>query len=308
MSHNSELADIFGRTTQSILKKAQKLGLKKDRDGGYLTLQQSRNSWTKTEIRELRRMYLSSSSGEIAEKLNRSRHAVQTKIKKLGLFLEFKEKGLIRKTKGGSNKWSDREIDILKKLYPQKSKEHIAKKLGRSPRAVAIKVGRLGLVTGTPGKNVWNDKDDAFLKKYIARWPIERIAKKLKRTPNAAQRRAWNKHFLKNCPNQHHTEQRLWTTQEIRKLESWFDRYSKQEIAIKLGRSLQSIIAKAKRLDLKKSSVWTSKNMAILKKYYPFESSTKVAKRLGISSALVRLKAKEIGLRKSIYAKVKRYY
>lgn len=308
MGHNSELAEMFGRTTQSILKKARRLGVKKDWDGGYRSPQQSRNIWIKAEIKELRRMYLNSSNGDIAAKLNRSQQAVQTKIKKLRLLREFKEQGLIRKIKGGVNKWTDGEINILKELYLQKSREYIAKKLGRTPNSVAMMASRSGLFTATPRKKSWTAEDDMFLKKHIARWPIKKIAKKLGRTQTAAQRRAWNQHFSRNCPNQRRTQQRFWTEQEIKQLEYMFGRYSEKDIAAKFGRSLQSVIAKSKRLGLKNPSAWTAKNIAILKKFFPFETSVEVAKRLGKKPASIRFKAIELGLKKSIYAGHKRKY
>lgn len=302
-NHNTKLADIFGRTIQSIRKKAQKLGIQKDDD--YLTPQQNEIAWTETEIRKLREMYINSSNSEIAASLKRSKQAIQTKIKKLGLIRELKERGLARKTKKGNNKWSDKELDILKRLYDKESKEYIAEKLERTPKAVAVKAGRLGLIEDAPNQNLWTIEEDIFLEKHIAKWPIEKIAKKLERTPSAVQRRAWYKHFTRNCPNQHHTQQRLWTRQEIKQLEYLLRQHSKREIAAKLGRSFQSVVAKAKTLGLKKPQIWTTKNIAILKKYYPFETNVEIARRVGTYPNTVRLKAKELRLKKSIYAKFK---
>lgn len=303
MTHNKDISKILGRTTASILSKAKKLGIKKDWEGGYRVPQppQNENPWTKEEIKELRSMYLNSSNDEIAEKLKRTRQAVQAKTRKLGLFREFKEHGLLRKTKCGANKWADGEIDILKELYPEKSKDYIAQKLGRTIKAVAVMARRLNLTSSAPRKNSWTIEDDTFIKEHIAKWPIEKIAEKLNKTPITIQRRAWKKHFTSNLPTKHHTQQRFWTKQEIRQLEYFLGKCSKEDIAAKFGRSLQSVNAKAKHLGLKKLPIWTTKNIAILKKYFPFETNVKVAKRISTNPVSVRLKAIEFGLKKSVY-------
>jgi len=304
MTHNKDIAKILGRTIASILSKAKNIGIKKDWDGGYRVPQppQNENPWTKYEVKELRRMYLNSSNGEIAKKLNRTKQAVQAKTKKLKLFREFKEQGLVRKTGVGVNRWADREINILKKLYPKKSKDYIAKKLGRTIKAVEVMGRRLKLTSSAPKKNIWTIEEDAFIEEHIAKWPIEKIAEKLGKTFNAIQRRAWKKHFTRNCSNKHHTEEKFWTNQEIKQLMHWHGKLSKKDIAKKLGRSLLSVKAKARHIGLRKLPIWTAKNKAILKKYFPFETNVKVAKRIGTNSVSIHLKAVELGLKKSVYA------
>ena len=305
MSHNKDLAKLFGRTIPGILSKAKKLGLQKDWDGGYRVPQppQNENLWTQKEINILRKMYLNSSNGEIGKKLNRSCQAVQAKVKKLGLFQEFKKQGLLRKAKNGMNLWAAEEINTLKKLCSEKTTEQIAKKLGRTSKAIEVMARRSGLSIVSSKANSWTVEDDMFLEKHIARWSLERIAKKLGRTPSAVQRRAWRKHYLRNCPNQQHTEQRLWTRQEIKKLENGLPKYSNSEIAERLGRSHSSVGAKIKSLGLKRPPSWTSKGIAILTKYFPIETNVKVAKRLGKDPASIRLKAIELGLKKSIHTR-----
>jgi len=302
MGHNKDLARIFGRTITSILGKAKKLGIQKDWAGGYSVPQP--NNWTKDEIKELQDLYLTLSDNEIATKLKRTKQAVQSKVKKLRLFRKLKEQGLMRRKSVGVNKWSDAEIDTLKKLYPEKSKKDIAEKLGRSPRAVEIMARRLKLITCISEKNLWTTEEEEFLKKHIAIWPIEKIAQKFGRTANAVQRRAWDNHFTKNCRNKHYTQDKFWTRQETRQLEYFLgQRLKMKDIAAKLGRSTKSVKAKAKRLRLKKPSVWTTKNLALLKKYFPFETNVNVAKRIGTNPSSLMLKVIELGLKKSIFAK-----
>lgn len=305
MSHNKDLAKIFGRTIMSILSKAKDLGIKKDWEGGYRVPPppQNENLWTKEEVAELREMYLNSSDSKIAAKLKRTRQAVQAKAKKLKLFKEFREKGLNRKT-NGRNRWTDREIALLKELYPVKRRAEIAQQLGRSRRGIDKMVATLKLphLMSSPfRKSSWSAADDAFLAEHITKWPIEKIAEKSGRTPTIVQRRAWKKHFLKNSPNQPLSKPRPWTRQDVLQLQHLLPSCSNEEIAERLERGVESVIAKRKRLGLKRPSPWTEKNIAILKKYFPFETNVKVGKRLGKDPGLVRLKAIELGLKKSVY-------
>lgn len=309
MSHNKDLAKIFGRTIMSILSKAKDLGIKKDWESGYRVPPppQNENLWTKEDVAELRNMYLNSSDSAIAAKLKRTRQAVQAKARKLKLFKELSEKGLHRKT-NGRNRWTDKEIALLKELYPVKRRAEIAQQLGRSRRGIdkmvtTLKLPHLMSPPSPSRKNSWPVADDAFLAEYITKWPIEKIAEKLGRTPTIVQRRAWKKHFLRN-PEQPRTKQRPWTRQEILQLQHLLPTCSNKEIAEMLGRPLESILGKKKRMKIKRPPPWTEKNIAILKKYFPFETNAKVGERLGKDPGLVRLKAIALGLRKSIYAKL----
>jgi len=306
-NHNKDLAKILGRTIASLLGKAKILGLKKDWEGGYRVPPppQNENLWTQEEIVELRTMYLNSGSKEIAAKLNRTPQAIKSKIRKLGLFSELNEKDLRRKFTG-INQWSADDIEILKNLYTVKSLAQIAAELGRTPNSISKMASKLKLShSNIPASKrlVWTDETDAFLAEHIAKWPLEKIAEKLNLTPSAVQRRAWRKHFSRNCPNPHHQKSRPWTRQEIAQLQYWLPMFSNEEIAAKLERGVEAIIAKRKRMGLKRPPFWTDKNIAILKKYFPIESNTNVAQRLGIDNAKVRAKASELGLRKSVYAK-----
>lgn len=305
MSHNKDLAKIFGRTRVSILRKAKKLGIKKDWGGGYRVgpPPQNENLWSREEVETLKNMFSNSSSRKIAEKLGRSYFAVQSKIRKLGLYQTLKASG--QKRNFLENCWTAEEIALLKEFYPLKSRVQIAEQLGRSPDGVARMASKLKLsyLRSCPyRKNFWSAQDDAFLKEHIIIWPLEKIAEKLGRKSYTVQRRAWKKHFLKNCSNRHHTRQRLWTKQEIEQLECLLGRCSDSEIAARLSRSVQSVQSKLKQLGIKRPPFWSDRDIAILKKYFPFQTDRVVAQKLGKKPALVRIKGNELGLKKSIYA------
>ncbi len=281
---------------ESIRKKAIKLCLKKDWEGGYrLPSPTPENAWTEKEIKTLRKMYRTSTNRKIAKKLGRTPAAVQTKIRDLRCKASLSG-GLGQKLK--ENRWTREQMEYLQKHYAHKTADQIAQQLGRTPIAVRKMAQKLRFSEScwrvARKKTEWSEQEDAILEKYIFKWPAEKIAKKLNRPVRGVQSRAWRLCLLK---------QHRWTNQEIRKLEHWLPAYSRREIANKLGRTLESVITKQKRLGLKKRLPWTRKEIAILKKYFPMEANAKVAKRLNKSPATIAQKARELGLRKSVYYK-----
>jgi hypothetical protein len=295
MSHNSDLAKQFGRSIDGIRKKAIKLGLKKDWAGGYRVCQppQNENPWTAAQIRQLRKMYLTTPTPEIAAALNRSPMAVQSKIKKLGLYQEFKKQGELRKPKG---QWTQQEINTLRELYPVKTKVQIAEIMDRSFHAISRMIHKLQLSTEKPSTG-WTAEEDAFLEKHIFEWPVEKIAEALGRGPWSVKKRAWKKQLLK---------QTQWTKSEIQQLKYWQSKCSREELAEKLGRPFNGVVSKLQELGLKKYKPLTPKETAILRKFFPIETNVEVAKRLGVSPPTVAAKARQLGLRKSIHVKYQR--
>lgn len=293
MSHNSDLAERFDRAVDTIRKKAIKLGIKKDWAGGYRVHQppQNENLWTPDEVKQLQAMYLHFTNEQIAAKLNRSRMAVQAKIRKLKLCKEFRNNGKTRRPVQA--RWSDQEIETLKELYPVKTKAQIAEEMRRSFRAVGAMITKLRL-SGEKPSVAWTAEEDEFLEKHIFTWPVEKIAEKLGRGCRAVQGRAWRKRLLK---------QTGWTKEEIQQLRHLLPNHSRQEIAEKLGRTVYSVAKKQKRLGLQKRKRITAKDIAILKKFFPIEPNEVVAQRLGVKPPTVAAKARELGLHKSVYAK-----
>jgi hypothetical protein len=297
ITHNKDLAKTFHRTIYSIRRKAIKLGIRKDRAGGYRPPQapQNQNLWTDKEIAELRRMYRDSTDNEIAKKLGRTLSAVQSKIKKLKLFQELRQLGLTRRTRV---LWTSEDIAILRKLYPVETNVQIAKLLGKTRSTVVRMAQKSGLTElfkkpGPSKEAPWTVVEDAFLKEHIYTWPVEKISKKLGRGVSSVKNRAWKKRWLK---------QYRWTKQDIAQLQYLLPRCSNEEIAAKLGRGVEAVKAKRKRLGLKRQ-FWTKQVLAILKKFYPIETNVDVAKRLGKSPPTIAYKARKLGLKKSIYTK-----
>lgn len=124
---NGALELHFGRSWQSILSKANQLGLKKPKNRN-----RKRRPWSDLEIGLLRALYPDTPREEIADQLiGRSLHAVQGMAHILGL--------------SRMNPWTEEEVALLRQLWPDRTLSELAGILERSQRAVKSKARKLGL-------------------------------------------------------------------------------------------------------------------------------------------------------------------
>lgn len=86
--------------------------------------------------------------------------------------------------------WTYWEIKYLKDNWNKKTKEEIAKYLGRSVSSIYNKAYKLGLVQRRSSRRKWTKEEEEFLAEYWGLYSMEHIASKLNRTVNAIQVRA----------------------------------------------------------------------------------------------------------------------
>lgn len=90
-------------------------------------------SWTKDDIKLLKRLYPHGNIKKIAERLNRPLTAVRQKAYDIGMKTDV------------YNYWTKAELQLLKKLYSNTVTKEIAEKLKRSAGSVKTKARQLGL-------------------------------------------------------------------------------------------------------------------------------------------------------------------
>jgi hypothetical protein len=90
-------------------------------------------SWTKDDIKLLKRLYPRGNTKKIAERLNRPLTAVRQKAYDMGM-----------KTKV-YRYWSDMDLKQLAKLYPNTAMEELVKRFRRSAGSIKTKARELGL-------------------------------------------------------------------------------------------------------------------------------------------------------------------
>jgi len=117
------IADILGRSLETVSQKALGLGLRKCKFYPPWSIQEE------TLLKEL--YYPTNTVKDVAKRIGRSVSAVRQKARLLGL--------------SDGHAWSKKELNLLRKLYPSKTAQEIANQIGRTVGVVRLKVFRLGL-------------------------------------------------------------------------------------------------------------------------------------------------------------------
>ena len=90
-------------------------------------------SWTKDDIKLLKKLYPYGNTKMIAERLNRPLTAVRQKAYDIGMKTDIYQY------------WSKADINLLKKLYPNTVTQKLADRLKRSAGSIKTKARQLGL-------------------------------------------------------------------------------------------------------------------------------------------------------------------
>ncbi len=92
-----------------------------------------------------------------------------------------------------------------------------------------------------------------------------------------------------------------WNKAEVDILQNLYSKLPIQEIAVKLGRSIGSVYAKASRLGITREvghkHRWTKAEVDLLEELYPKTRAEDIAKRLGCSIHSVHYKASRLGIK-----------
>jgi len=90
-------------------------------------------SWTKDDIKLLKKLYPHGNTRMIAERLNRPLTAVRQKAYDMGMKTE------------GYQYWTQEDLELLKELYPDTATEELAERFSRSAGAIKTKARQMGL-------------------------------------------------------------------------------------------------------------------------------------------------------------------
>lgn len=90
-------------------------------------------SWTKNDIKLLKRLYPRGNTRKIAERLNRPLTAVRQKAYDIGMKTDV------------YRYWSEVDLKLLAKLYPETAMKDLVKRFSRSAGSIKTKARELGL-------------------------------------------------------------------------------------------------------------------------------------------------------------------
>lgn len=192
-------------------------------------------------------------------------------------------------------KWTEQEIQILKKFYRSKGSIYVSKRVDHSRDTVMEKAARLGLKYKGASR-VWGHFEDSYLKRHYKQDRKNTvIAKILKRSVKAVINRA----ALLNLSN---SKPGKWTQNELIKLRSLYldKKYTIEQIAEELNRPANGVQLKAVRMGLTRSNVhhWTKKEHNYLIKNKDRKNYKQIANDLGLHHYNVTWYARSIGLKK----------
>ncbi|MCC6407535.1 MAG: hypothetical protein IT453_10225 [Planctomycetes bacterium] len=134
-SNDEVIAQVLGRDVEEIRQQITELGRL-----------QHNGRWTRDETNEFRRLYGTRSDEDLALIFGRTVDSVHRLAQRYCL---AKDKAYVKKLAGrGATRmprWSDQELDILRRLYPNTPNLEIAQRLNRSVKSVVSKAHHLDL-------------------------------------------------------------------------------------------------------------------------------------------------------------------
>ncbi len=129
------IARILGRSVDEVDAQILELG-RIQRDG----------SWTREEVAEFKRIYGTRTDDDLSRIFGRTVTDIHTLANEHAL---AKDKAFVRKLRGEAAtkmpRWSNDELEFLKREYPTQPNLEIARKLDRSVKSVVSKAHNLGL-------------------------------------------------------------------------------------------------------------------------------------------------------------------
>jgi DNA-binding CsgD family transcriptional regulator len=92
---------------------------------------------------------------------------------------------------------------------------------------------------------------------------------------------------------------RLWSPREIERLRELYAAHRPAKVAEILGRSVKSVLSKAKVLRLGKRKFWSAEELQVVRELYADRPTSEIAEKLGRSVLSVYQAADKLGLRKT---------
>lgn len=145
-----------------------------------------------------------------------------------------------------AKKWSKKEVELLKKVYPTESKEELEKLFNRNMAAITFKANTLNLKR----QQYWTKKEEELLIKNYAELTDEELSKLLGRSIASIRNKASRLELRKNSEK---PKAKLWSQKEIKKLEELYPNASKEELTRVFNRSLNAIRNKAFQLNINRN-------------------------------------------------------
>ena len=244
------IREHLGKIPYTIM--SQKLGISVYNISKYassigVSIRPTSRRWTPEDEEQLRQLWGTMLRSEVARELNRTLEAVSLRARQLGLTKSHR-------THSKKIKWSTKEDQIIRKHYIDWGKKKVAERLGRTEIAVVHRAGQLG---ATRTIKAWTEEEITELRRLYGTMPYRNIAERLERTVSQVEHKALQL-GLQLTPEQQEQLKTFfpghWTPEEKALLKELIGTMPVREIAVKLGRSYNSVRSKTTKLGLLKDN------------------------------------------------------
>lgn len=275
-----EIAKLLNRSEGAVITKANKMGIE------YITLSRK---FSLEEIEYIKTNWGTIPVTEMARTLKVSRIMIQRQADIIGM------------PKLGNNpyrKWTDDEVEKLRKLGKKKTITELAKYFKTTNEAIQTVASR-NCVDLIDEKVHWTDYDNLLLQEYAKTMDLLEIANKMNKSTSAVRLQAFRQ-GITIMQNKKHKDS-IWTdenTEQLKELVS--QEKSILEIAKIMNKKDQTLLKKAREMGIsikrEENREWTKediKNLIILSRT---KKMSELVSELGRTSSSINQKAKVLGI------------
>jgi hypothetical protein len=175
-------------------------------------------------------------------------------------------------------KWSEKEEELLKKYYPTRGGKYVAKRLGKTYNAVAIRARKLNL----KAEEKWKQWQLNYVKKNCMIKPAASIARSIHKDIRAVRGKMHEFGFV--------TIINKWTDEQIEMVRVFYPdgAITHKQMEEATGHSWESIRKKAGELKLQRNNNYSREDDLFLKKNFREMTNQELGKILGRSAFGVR--------------------
>ena len=205
--------------------------------------------WTREQEELLIALYPNHTALETAARLGRTPDGVRSKIGSMGITKEPGPASGHTRTGRGPRHWTTQDEQTLRRCRQEnRTMREIAVLMGRGIKTIRTMSRRLGLTKKpeTAHRN-WTQQETEFVRENYGRgYRDEELADRLGRSKAAVRKKAAQM-GIQICP-----DRRKWTQEELHTLRELSASLTHPQIAVKMGRTTDSVKAKAKVMGLSK--------------------------------------------------------
>ena len=189
-----------------------------------------------------------------------------------------------------NKKWTDEEIELLKKYYPELGQDCIKYLPNRTTSSIISKASDLKIKYDNNPK--WTDKEVELLKKYYPEMGINCFKYLPKKDKTSISNKA------KILKIRYNNDQK-WTDKEIELLKKYYPEMGSNCVKYLPKRNKTSIVSKARNLNLRfnMEQEWTDEEIKILKEYYPMMGTDCIKYLPKRNKGSIGVKAKRLNIK-----------